>query len=131
MGAHAYSKILSEVPLRQREDGQYRPKHVVVHHIIIKYTSCDTAVFDYIPFPRLLLFLHARFVNQHTRKDVALCHQKVGHTGINRWENVIYPSAEVSRADQSYRFMNYSHMVAVKLSNRDRSCEINQRINLF
>jgi hypothetical protein len=27
--AHAYTKILSEVPLRQPEDGQYMPKHVV------------------------------------------------------------------------------------------------------
>jgi len=23
---------------------------VVVHYIVIKYTSCDTVVFDYIPF---------------------------------------------------------------------------------
>ena len=52
MRAHVYSKILSEVPLRQREDGQYRPKHVVVHYIFIKYTSCDTAVFDYVPFSK-------------------------------------------------------------------------------
>ena len=28
------------------------PKHVVVHHIVIKYTSCDTVVFDYIPFSK-------------------------------------------------------------------------------
>ena len=32
--------------------GQYRPKHVVVHYIVIKYTSCDTVVFDYIPFSK-------------------------------------------------------------------------------
>ena len=47
---HAYSKILSF--LRQLEDGQYRPKHVVVHYIVIKYTSCDTVVFDYIQFSK-------------------------------------------------------------------------------
>ena len=35
--ARAYSKILSEVPLRQPEHGQYRPKHVV-HYTVIKYT---------------------------------------------------------------------------------------------
>ena len=38
------------MPLRQPEDGQYRPKHVVVHYIVVKYTSCDTVVFDYLPF---------------------------------------------------------------------------------
>jgi len=48
MRVHAYSKILS--PLRQPEDGQYRPKHVVVHYIVIKYTSCATVVFDCIQF---------------------------------------------------------------------------------
>jgi len=26
------------------------PKHVVVHYIVIKYTSNDTVVFDYIQF---------------------------------------------------------------------------------
>jgi len=31
---------------------QYRPKHVVVHYIVIKYTSCDTVVFDYIQFSK-------------------------------------------------------------------------------
>ena len=50
MRAHAYSKILSS--LRQPEDGQYRPKHVVVHYIVIKYTSCDTVVFNYIQFSK-------------------------------------------------------------------------------
>jgi len=29
-----------------------RPKHVVVHYIVIKYTSCDTVVFDYIQFSK-------------------------------------------------------------------------------
>jgi len=77
---------------------------------------------------RLLLFLHVRFVNQHTRTGVALFHQKFGHTGINGWKNLIYPSAEVSRADQSYRSMNYCLMLPVKLINRDRSCEISQRL---
>jgi len=43
---------LQVVPLRQPEDGQYRPKHVVVHYIVIKYTSCDTVVFDYIQFSK-------------------------------------------------------------------------------
>ena len=47
---HAYSKILSS--LRQPEDGQYRPKHVVVHYIVIKCTSYDTVVFDYIQFSK-------------------------------------------------------------------------------
>jgi len=50
--AHAYSNILSEVPLRQTEDGQYRPKHVAVHYIVIKYTSCDTDLFHYITFSK-------------------------------------------------------------------------------
>jgi len=40
------------VPLRQPENGQYRPKHVVVHYIVIEYTSCDTVVFDYIQFSK-------------------------------------------------------------------------------
>jgi len=44
--------VRSEVPLRQSEDGQYRPKHVVVHYIVINYTSCDTVVFDYIQFSK-------------------------------------------------------------------------------
>jgi len=44
--------VRSYVPLRQLEDGQYRPKHVVVHYIVIKYTSCDTVVFDYIRFSK-------------------------------------------------------------------------------
>jgi len=26
---------------------------VLVHYIVIKYTSCDTVVFDYIPFSKL------------------------------------------------------------------------------
>jgi len=30
--------------------GHFRPKHVVVH-LVIKYTSCDTVVFDYTQFP--------------------------------------------------------------------------------
>jgi len=37
-----YSKILSSPAV-----GQYRPKHVVVHYIVIKYISYDTVVFDY------------------------------------------------------------------------------------
>jgi len=44
--------VRSYVPLRQHEDDQYRPKHVVVHYIVIKYTSCDTVVFDYLPFSK-------------------------------------------------------------------------------
>jgi hypothetical protein len=44
--------VRSEVLLRQPEDGQYRPKHVVVHYVVIKYTSCDTVVFDYLPFSK-------------------------------------------------------------------------------
>ena len=44
--------VRSEVPLRQPEDGQYRSKHVVVQYIVIKYTSCDTVVFDYISFSK-------------------------------------------------------------------------------
>jgi len=44
--------VRSYVPPRQPEDGQYRPKHVVVHYIVIKYTSCDTVVFDYIQFSK-------------------------------------------------------------------------------
>jgi len=44
--------VRSLVPLRQSEDGQYRPKHVVVLYIAIKYTSYDTVVFDYIPFSK-------------------------------------------------------------------------------
>jgi len=31
---------------------QYRSKHVAVHYIVIKYTSCDTVLFDYIPFSK-------------------------------------------------------------------------------
>jgi len=49
---HAYSKFLCSP--RQHEDGQYRPKHVVVHYIVIKYTSCDTVVFDYIQFSKFV-----------------------------------------------------------------------------
>ena len=45
--------VRSQVPLRQPEDGQYRPKHVAVHYTAIKYTSCDTVVFDYIKFSKL------------------------------------------------------------------------------
>jgi len=48
----AHVTVRSEVPIRQPEDGQYRPKHVVVHYVVIKYTSCDTVVFDYIPFSK-------------------------------------------------------------------------------
>jgi len=44
--------LSSYVPLRQPEDGQYRPKHVAVHYIAIKYTSYDTVVFDWIPFSK-------------------------------------------------------------------------------
>ena len=42
----------NKILLRQPEEGQYRPKHVVVHYIVIKYTSCDTVVCDYIPFSK-------------------------------------------------------------------------------
>ena len=35
-----------------RPDGQYGPKHVVVHYIVIKYASCDIVVFDYILFSK-------------------------------------------------------------------------------
>ena len=45
-----FRPVLTIFRLRQPEDGQYRPKHVVVHYIVIKYTSCDTVVFDYIQF---------------------------------------------------------------------------------
>jgi len=38
--------------LGQPEDGQYRPKHVVVHYIVIKHKSCDTVVFDCLPFSK-------------------------------------------------------------------------------
>ena len=38
--------------LGRYEDGQYRPKHVVVQYIVIKYTSCDSVVFDYLPFSK-------------------------------------------------------------------------------
>ena len=44
--------VRSYVPLRQPEDGQYRSKHAVVHYIVIKYTSCDTVMFDYIQFSK-------------------------------------------------------------------------------
>ena len=44
--------VRSEVPLRQPEDGQYMPKHVVVHNRVIKYTPCNTAVFDCIQFSK-------------------------------------------------------------------------------
>ena len=44
--------VRSLVPLRQPEDGQCRPKHVVVHFIVIKYTACDTDVFDCISFSK-------------------------------------------------------------------------------
>ena len=55
----AYMLIVrSSVPLRQPEDGQYRPKHVVVHYIVIKYTSCDTVVFDYIQFSKFHTHTH-------------------------------------------------------------------------
>jgi len=47
--------VRSQVPLRQPEDGQYRPKHVVVRYIVIKYTSCDTVVFHYIQFSKLIM----------------------------------------------------------------------------
>ena len=47
---YAYSKILNQFSWRQPEGGQYKPKHVVVHYIVIKYTSCDTVVLDYIQF---------------------------------------------------------------------------------
>ena len=54
---HACSKILSKIlqdlqDLRQPEDGQYRPKHVAAHYIVIKYTLSDMVVFDYIPFSK-------------------------------------------------------------------------------
>jgi len=44
--------VISSAPLRQPEDGQYRPKLVVFHYIVIKYTSCDTVIFDYILFSK-------------------------------------------------------------------------------
>jgi len=44
--------VRSYVPLRQPEDGQYMPKHVVVYYIVIKYATCDTIVFDYIQFSK-------------------------------------------------------------------------------
>ena len=68
--------VRSLVPLRQPEDGQYRPKHVVVHYIDIKYTSCDTVVFDYIQFSksiRLCLltvcFLEFQYLNPSNEGD--------------------------------------------------------------
>ena len=42
------------------EDGQYRPKLVVVHYIVIKYTLCETVVFYCLPFPKF---------HTHNRKD--------------------------------------------------------------
>ena len=50
--AHAYTKILSEVPLRQPEDGQYMPKHVVFFIIQSFNTPHVTQVFDYVPFSK-------------------------------------------------------------------------------
>jgi len=45
----------------QPEDGQYRPKHVVVHYRVIKYTSCDTVVVDYIQFSKLIPINYTSF----------------------------------------------------------------------
>jgi len=47
---YAYSKILSSPKTTLKWPVQ--PKHVVVHYIVIKYTSCDTVVFDYIQFSK-------------------------------------------------------------------------------
>ena len=77
MRAHAYSKILSEVPLRQPEDGHYRPKHVVVHYIVIKYTSCNTVVFDYIPFSKFSKLCTVTNVQFEVGKFVVLKHESI------------------------------------------------------
>ena len=61
--------VRSKVPLRQPEDGQYRPKHVVVHYIAIKYTSCDTVVFDYVPFSKF----HAHNRDDTIHRLVLVC----------------------------------------------------------
>jgi len=53
MDNYMFRPVLATI--REPEDGQYRPKHVVVHYIVIKYTSCDTAVFDYIQFSIVLV----------------------------------------------------------------------------
>jgi len=56
--------VRSQVPLRQPEDDQYRPKHVVVDYIVIKYTACDTVAFDYIQFFKRILSLFIRYGNR-------------------------------------------------------------------
>ena len=59
--------VRSEVSLRQPEDGQYRPKHVVVHYIVIKYTSYDTVVFDYMQFSQKKnIYIHTFITYIHT-----------------------------------------------------------------
>jgi hypothetical protein len=42
----------THVPLTQPEDGQYRPKHVAVHYIVVNYTTCGRVLFDYVPFSK-------------------------------------------------------------------------------
>jgi len=58
------------VPLRQPEDGQYRPEHAVGHYIVIKYTSCDTVVFDYIQFSKFQIFVLSLSSGSEPGKDL-------------------------------------------------------------
>ena len=46
------NSFLNNVSFCGVEDGQYKSKRVVVHCIVIKYASCDTVVFEYLPLTK-------------------------------------------------------------------------------
>ena len=74
---NAYSKILSQFSGGQPEDGQYGPKYVVTH-FRIKYTSCDTVVFDYIHFPS---FTHTTGMTHFLNLNFNLLTPNVNYSG--------------------------------------------------
>ena len=76
--AHAYSKILSSP--RQPEDGQYRPKHVVVHYIQSLNTPHVTQLcLTTCHFPSFTHIMGmTRFLDIYIG-DLCLCSVLVGH----------------------------------------------------
>ena len=105
--AHAYIKILS--PLRQHVDGKQGPKHVAIHYIVIKYTTCNTIVFDCLPFSQLdcqnvTAVTHSARSNQPNREHSETPHRCASNC-VNRTNaKVAIVNCKKSNVRSSYSF---------------------------
>jgi hypothetical protein len=59
------------------------PKHVVVHYIVLKYTSCDTVVFGYLPFSMIIDYLVQQtaqlIINNNFKESITKCSNELNN----------------------------------------------------